>query len=176
MNETQSSCECSSHGSQVRLEKQDQQCTTSTQLDYLKVRQDSISKCDKLYMSIAHQVAEQSRDKIHKVGCVVVKDNNIISMGYNGTPTGMDNKMRDTYGKTLPTVLHSEENALMKLAKTGGSSDGATLYCTHNPCWGCSRLLIQAGIARVVYCIVYDSSSLELLKSANIEVIQYEVV
>jgi len=126
-------------------------------------------------MSIAHQVAEQSRDKIHKVGCIVVKDNNIISMGYNGTPTGMSNEMRDEHGKTLPTVLHSEENALMKLAKTGGSSDDATLYCTHNPCWGCSRLIIQAGITRVVYSIVYDESSLALLKEAGIQVQKYEV-
>ena len=121
-------------------------------------------------MDIAVRVAEMSHDKRHKVGCVIVKDGQIISQGWNGMPSGMPNQTRDKDGKTLPEVIHSEANALMKMAKHGGNCKDATIYCTYSPCWGCAKLLLQAGIKRIVYKRTYDKEALEFLKGK----IEYE--
>lgn len=110
-------------------------------------------------------------NRLH-VGAIIVKDKMIISDGYNGTPSGFDNVCEDCEGKTYPFVLHAEANAITKLAKHGGrGSEGATLYCTHSPCIECAKLIIQAGIKRVVYGMLYrDDAGLKLLKNAGIEV------
>lgn len=110
-------------------------------------------------------------NRLH-VGAIIVKDKMIISDGYNGTPSGFDNVCEDCEGKTHPFVLHAEANAITKLAKHGGrGSEGATLYCTHSPCIECAKLIIQAGIKRVVYGMLYrDDAGLKLLKNAGIEV------
>ena len=106
------------------------------------------------------------------VGALIVKDKMVISDGYNGTPSGFDNVCEDCEGKTHPFVLHAEANAITKLAKHGGrGSEGSTLYCTHSPCIECAKLIIQAGIKRVVYGMLYrDDAGLKLLKNAGIEV------
>jgi len=110
-----------------------------------------------------------------KVGCVIVKDNMIISDGYNGTPTGFENVCGDENGNTKQFVLHAEANALTKLAKSTNSSTNATLYVTMSPCYECSKLIIQTGIKKVVFKEKYRiEDGLELLKKAGIEVIQYE--
>ena len=111
--------------------------------------------------------------KRKKVGCLVVKDGQIISDGYNGTPSGMDNECEYEYnGKliTKPVVLHAESNALMKLAKSNNNSNGATIYLSLSPCFDCSKLIVQAGISRVVYKEKYrDNSGLLLLEENNIK-------
>merc|ERR1711871_817290 len=95
---------------------------------------EKIKRYDKLYMDIAKRVGEMSYDSDTKVGSVIVKDGNIISMGWNGTPSGFDNNCKNPRtGSTLPIVIHSEANAVCKLAKSGGNSEGATLYCTLSP-------------------------------------------
>ncbi len=119
---------------------------------------------DLLYMKIAHQIAEMSHDENYKVGSVIVKDGQILSQGWNGTPSGMSNRTRDGAGVTHPYVIHSEANALMKLAKHGGNCNGATIYCTYSPCWGCAKLILQAGIVRIVYDKIYDNEAIEFMK------------
>ena len=105
-------------------------------------------------MNIAKEIATLSHCVRFKVGSVIVKDGNIISMGYNGTPSGMDNCCeRDNV--TLPHVIHAEVNAVLKAAKTGTSVDGSTLYLTLSPCLDCSKLVLQAGVKRVVYLETY---------------------
>ena len=125
---------------------------------------------DELYMDIAVRIGEMSYDKRYKVGCVIVKDGQILSQGWNGMPKGMPNQTRDKDGKTNPEVIHSEANALMKLAKHGGNCKDATIYCTYSPCWGCAKLLLQAGIKRIVYKKTYDREALNFLEGK----IQYE--
>ena len=120
-------------------------------------------KYDKLYMDIAERVGEMSYDEAYKVGSIIVKDGQILSQGWNGMPTGMDNVMRYPDGKTKDEVIHSEANALMKLAKHGGNANGATIYCTYSPCWGCAKLILQAGIKRLVYDKIYDVNALEFI-------------
>ena len=110
-----------------------------------------------------------SHDDKYKVGCVIVKDDNIISMGWNGTPSGCDNTTR-VDGITLPEVIHSEANAITKLAKGGGSADGAVLYCTHSPCWECAKLVLQSGITRVVHRRIYDVQSAVWLEKMGVKV------
>lgn len=107
-------------------------------------------KHDELYMSIAEMVANKSRCKRSKVGAVVVKNGNIIAFGWNGMPAGYDNEC-ECAGVTRPEVVHAEANALMKCAKSTESTEGATMYITHSPCWECSKLILSAGISRVVY-------------------------
>ena len=104
-----------------------------------------------------------SYDDKFKVGSIIVKDGQILSQGWNGMPSGMDNTTR-VNGVTRPEVIHSEANALMKLAKHGGNANGATIYCTYSPCWDCALLILQAGIKRVVYEHVYNQESLDFLK------------
>ena len=106
---------------------------------------------DKRYMQMAIIWAENSYCKRRKVGALIVKDKMIISDGYNGTPAGFENICEDENGLTKPYVLHAEANAITKIARSNNSSEGATLYVTASPCIECAKLIIQAGIKRVVY-------------------------
>lgn len=111
-----------------------------------------------------------------QVGALIVKDRMIISDGYNGTPSGFENNCEDGNNKTKPYVLHAEANAITKVAKSNNSSDGATLYVTSSPCMECAKLIIQAGIKRVVFSDAYRlQDGLDLLKRANIELKQIEL-
>lgn len=149
---------------------------------------------DSKYMKMAKIWATNSYSQRKKVGALIVKDNMIISDGYNGTPNGFENECEtwapcgfsctNLFDKdcehckehkliSKPYVLHAEANAILKVAKSTQSSDGATLYVTMSPCIECAKLIIQAGISRVVYCEEYrDVSGINLLKQAKIEVKQ----
>ena len=131
---------------------------------------------DQRYLKMAMIWAQNSYCKRRQVGALLVKDKMIISDGYNGTPSGFINNCEDANNLTFPYVLHAEANAITKVAKSNNSSDRATLYVTSSPCMECSKLIIQAGINRVVF---YDSYRLEdginLLKEAHIEVIQIDL-
>lgn len=116
------------------------------------------------YMDTAKRFAELSHCERLKVGAIIVKDGRIISIGYNGMPTGMDNCCEeivkteyDTHWKTKPEVLHAEANAITKLAKSTESGDGAVLFCTHSPCIDCAKLIAQSGISEVYYGENYRS-------------------
>ena len=124
------------------------------------------------YLRMARIWAENSYCERRKVGAIVVKDKMIISDGYNGTPSGFENVCEDSNNVTKPYVLHAEANAITKLARSGNNSDGSTLYVTASPCIECAKLIIQAGIKRVVYGEKYRlEEGLDLLRRANIEVI-----
>ena len=127
---------------------------------------------DYRYLRMAKIWAENSYCKRRKVGALVVKDKMIISDGYNGTPSGFDNVCEDNRDLTLPYVLHAEANAITKLARSSNNSDGSTLYVTASPCIECAKLIIQAGIKRVVYAEKYRlEDGVALLQRAGIEVI-----
>ena len=116
--------------------------------------------------------AENSYCTRRKVGALVVKDKMIISDGYNGTPSGFENVCEDENGMTKSYVLHAEANAITKLARSSNNSDGATLYVTASPCIECAKLIIQAGIKRVVYGEKYRlTDGLDLLKQAGVEIL-----
>jgi dCMP deaminase len=122
--------------------------------EVVALREAKQKKLDKVFMNITKEVATLSHCVRFKVGAVLVKEGNIISMGYNGTPAGMDNCCeRDDV--TLPHVIHGEVNAILKAAKTGTSVNGGTLYLTLSPCLDCSKLILQSGIKRVVYLTAY---------------------
>ncbi len=124
---------------------------------------------DKRYLRMARIWAENSYCIRRKVGAILVKDQMIISDGYNGTPAGFENVCEDESGATKPYVLHAEANAITKVARSGNSSDGSTLYVTASPCVECSKLIIQAGIKRVVYNETYRiSDGLDLLHRAGV--------
>lgn len=114
---------------------------------------------DTAYLKCADTISELSYARKKKVGAIIVKDNHIISEGYNGTPVGYDNVCEDDtgydplgpYWKTRKEVLHAESNAIAKLAKSHNSSEGATIYCTYSPCFDCAKLIVQAGIKKVVF-------------------------
>ena len=126
---------------------------------------------DQRYLRMARIWAENSYCQRRQVGALVVKDQRIISDGYNGTPSGFENQCEDEQGVTHPYVLHAEANAITKLARSSNNSDGATLYVTASPCIECAKLIIQAGIKRVVYGEKYRlDDGLNLLKKANIKV------
>ena len=126
---------------------------------------------DYLYMRMARTGSENSYCLRRKVGALLVKDQMIISDGYNGTPSGFENVCEDGNNVSKPYVLHAEANALTKVARSNNSSDGATLYVTASPCLECSKLIIQSGIRRVVYGEEYRlMDGVELLKRAGIEV------
>ena len=126
---------------------------------------------DKRYIRMAKIWAENSYCKRRQVGALIVKDNAIISDGYNGTPSGFPNVCEDNENVTFPYVLHAEANAISKLARSNNNSDGATLYITASPCLECAKLIIQAGIKRVVYAEPYRiKDGLELLRQAHVEV------
>jgi dCMP deaminase len=116
--------------------------------------------------------AQNSYCKRRQVGAILVKDKMIISDGYNGTPSGFENDCEDEDGTTKPYVLHAEANAITKVARSNNSSDGATLYVTASPCIECAKLIIQAGIKRVVFSEKYRTEDgIMLLTRANIEII-----
>ncbi len=130
-------------------------------------------KYDKAYLRMALEWAKLSYCKRKQVGALIVKNNTIIADGYNGTPSGFENKCEDDDGLTYWYVLHAEANAIMKVARSTLNSDGATLYITLSPCRECSKLILQAGIRRVVYIFDYkDTGGLDFLRSAGIEVNQ----
>lgn len=132
------------------------------------------NKLDRAYMDIALRWGEMSHARRKHVGCIIVKDCQIISDGYNGTPNGFDNdcELETRFGyETKPEVLHAETNAITKLAKSTQSSNNATMYITLSPCYDCAKLIIQSGISRVVYNEDYrDISGVELIKKAKIQI------
>ena len=124
------------------------------------------------YLRMARIWAENSYCQRRQVGALVVKNKMIISDGYNGTPSGFDNVCEDDDNVTKPYVLHAEANAITKLARSSNNSDGATLYVTDAPCIECAKLIIQAGIKRVVFAKQYRlHDGIDLLERANIQVI-----
>lgn len=126
---------------------------------------------DLRYLRMAAIWAENSYCVRRKVGALVVKEKMIISDGYNGTPSGFENVCEDDNGVTKPYVLHAEANAITKLARSGNNSDQATLYVTASPCIECAKLIIQAGIRRVVYAEQYRlNDGIDLLRRAGVEV------
>ena len=131
---------------------------------------------DRRYARMALIWAENSYCVRRKVGALVVKNNMIISDGYNGTPTGFENICEDENNVSKPYVLHAEANAITKLARSSNSSDGATLYVTASPCIECAKLIIQSGIKRVIYTEQYRlTDGVDLLKRAGIEVIYLDL-
>ena len=134
---------------------------------------DKQHKLDIRYLRMARIWAENSYCQRRKVGALVVKEKMIISDGYNGTPSGFENVCEDENNLTKPYVLHAEANAITKVAKSGNSSQGATLYVTASPCAECAKLIIQSGITRVVYRDAYRlTDGIDLLKRAGITVEQ----
>ena len=134
-----------------------------------------MDKYDKSYMEMASVWARNSYCKRLQVGALIVRDKMIISDGYNGTPSGFENICEDENGVTKPYVLHAEANAITKVAKSGNSSEGSTLYVTASPCLECSKLIIQSGIRRVVFRDSYRlTDGIDLLRRAGIEVEQLE--
>lgn len=128
-----------------------------------------MNKFDERYIEMASVWAKNSYCKRRQVGALLVKDRMIISDGYNGTPSGFENICEDESGATKPYVLHAEANAITKVAKSGNSSEGATLYVTASPCMECSKLIIQSGIKRVVYRDEYRlTDGVDLLRKAGI--------
>uniref|UniRef100_A0AAU8MJC1 Deoxycytidylate deaminase n=1 Tax=Geladintestivirus 5 TaxID=3233137 RepID=A0AAU8MJC1_9CAUD len=135
---------------------------------------------DKYYIKVAQLCAKNSYAIKLQVGAIIAKDGQIISDGFNGTPCGFENKCEvqsmDGSLHTLSYVLHAESNAILKCAKYGRSTNGSTLYITHSPCIECAKLIIQAGIIRVVYLENYrKTEGLELLKKAGINVEKFEL-
>jgi dCMP deaminase len=130
---------------------------------------------DRRYMKMARIWAENSYCERRKVGALLVKNKMIISDGYNGTPSGFENKCEDENNMSKPYVLHAEANAISKVARSHNSSDGATMYVTASPCIECAKLIIQSGIKRVVYGENYRlTDGIELLERAGIEVVYIE--
>lgn len=135
-----------------------------------------MSSRDQLYLRMAKIWSENSRATRNKVGALIVKNGMIISDGYNGTPHGFNNRCEDEFGVTFPHVLHAEANAITKVAKSTNSSEGATLYVLLSPCIECAKLIIQAGIERVVYAEKYRlDNGLQLLAEAYIDAVQIEI-
>ena len=127
---------------------------------------------DRRYLRMAKIWSENSYCSRRQVGALIVKDKMIISDGFNGTPSGFENICEDENSVTKPYVLHAEANAITKIARSGNNSDGATLYVTDSPCIECAKLIIQAGIKRVIYGREYRlTDGVDLLRRANIEVI-----
>lgn len=125
-------------------------------------------------MDTAFRFAKLSSAKNLQVGCIIVKDGKIISIGYNGTPKGWNNTCEDKNGVTKPEVIHAESNALLKLAREGDSGFGASLFVTHSPCIDCAKLIYQAGIKEVYYSIPYrDKRGLNFLKDMGITTEQF---
>ncbi len=132
---------------------------------------DKQKKFDQRYLQMARIWAQNSYCQRRQVGALVVKEGMIISDGYNGTPSGFENVCEDDNGITKPYVLHAEANAITKLARSSNNSDGATIYITASPCIECAKLIIQAGIKRVVYGEKYRlTEGIELLERAGIEI------
>jgi dCMP deaminase len=135
------------------------------------------------YMDVADRFSRLSSAKRLQVGAIVVKDDRIISIGYNGMPSGWDNNCEDvvqhsddtTSLKTKPEVLHAESNAIAKLARSLESGEGATLFVTHQPCMECAKLIYQSGIKAVYYAHPYRlNNGLDFLQKSNINVTKVE--
>ena len=142
----------------------------------MKKNEDKQTQLDERYMRMAFIWAENSYCKRRKVGALLVKEKMIISDGYNGTPSGFENVCEDEQDTTKPYVLHAEANAITKVARSNNSSEGAPLYVTSSPCIECAKLIIQAGIKRVVYADVYRlSDGVDLLKRAEIDLVAVEM-
>ncbi len=132
-----------------------------------------MNKFDKAYLKMAQEWAKLSYCERKQVGALIVKDRMIISDGYNGTPSGFENCCEDSEGKTHWYVLHAEANAILKLAASTQSAKGATLYLTLSPCKECSKLILQAGITRLVYINEYsDDDGISFLRNHQIEIEQ----
>ena len=143
--------------------------TLSVQLNEADIKR---SRYDKAYLRMALTWAELSHCSRKKVGALIVKEGRIISDGYNGTPAGFDNCCENDTGETLWYVLHAEANAILKVAQSTNNCAGATLYLTLSPCKECSKLVLQAGIRRVVYMNEYkDTTGIDFLNSSGIELI-----
>ena len=148
---------------------------TTNPLTTMKGNTDKQRLLDQRYLRMARIWAENSYCQRRQVGALVVKDKMIISDGYNGTPSGFENICEDEEGMTKTYVLHAEANAITKLARSSNNSDGATIYITASPCIECAKLIIQAGIKRVVYGENYRlTDGIDLLRRAGIEVILLE--
>ena len=129
------------------------------------------SLLDERYIRMARIWGENSYCKRRQVGALIVKEKMIISDGFNGTPAGFENICEDETGRTKPYVLHAEANAITKVARSNNSSEGATLYVTCSPCIECSKLIIQAGIRRVVFSELYhNTDGVDLLKRSGVEI------
>ena len=127
---------------------------------------------DYRYLKMARIWAENSYCVRRQVGALIVKDKMIISDGYNGTPSGFENICENDMGATKPYVLHAEANAITKVAKSANNCDGATLYVTTSPCMECSKLIIQAGIKRVVFSEKYhNTEGLDILSKVGVELV-----
>lgn len=134
-----------------------------------------ITKFDYAYLRMAKEWAKLSYCQRKKVGALIVNNRRIISDGYNGTPSGFENCCEDENGKTRWYVLHAEANAILKLANSTQTCDGATLYLTMSPCRECSKLVHQSGIKRLVYIEAYsDEEGLNFLREAGVEVVQID--
>jgi dCMP deaminase len=134
-----------------------------------------LNKYDKAYLKIAKEWSQLSYCERKKVGAIIVRDRMIISDGYNGTPTGFENCCEDDEGITNWYVLHAEANAILKVARSTQTCDGATLYITLSPCKECSKLIHQSGIKRVVYQFGYrDTTGVDFLTKAGVIVEQIE--
>jgi dCMP deaminase len=139
----------------------------------MKIRKEKQQQFDLRYIQMARVWAKNSYCKRRQVGALLVKERMIISDGYNGTPSGFENECEDEDGNSKPYVLHAEANAITKVAKSNNSSDGATLYITDSPCMDCAKLIIQAGITRVVYGDEYRiTDGINLLEKAGIEIVK----
>lgn len=139
---------------------------------YSKEKQE---KYDRAYLRMAEEWANLSYCNRKQVGALIVKDNMIISDGYNGSPSGFPNVCENDAGDTLWYVLHAEANAILKVARSTQSANDATLYITLSPCRECSKLILQAGISRVVFKSLYkDDSGVRFLNEAGIEIVHIE--
>jgi dCMP deaminase len=142
-------------------------------------------KFKQAYMKTAQTFAELSHARRLKVGCIIVKDDRIISIGYNGMPAGWDNNCEHEikwpngevrFLETKAEVLHAESNAVAKLARSVESGDGATLFVTHSPCLNCAKLIYQAGIARLYYGAEYrDTAGVDFLNKSGVVVEQLHI-
>jgi len=136
------------------------------------MKEKKLNKYDRAYLRIAQEWGQLSYCRRKKVGAIIVKDRMIISDGYNGTPSGFENCCEDDAGDTKWYVLHAEANAVLKVARSTQSCEGATLYITMSPCKDCSKLIHQAGITRVVYKTAYkDSAGIDFLTKAGVAVV-----
>lgn len=133
------------------------------------------AKYHQLYMDIAKRVAQMSYDRDTQVGAVIVKNGNILSMGFNGMPTGLPNDCKDSEGKTLPEVIHAEQNAIYKLARDNGNALGATIYVTHAPCVKCCTAILMSGISTIIYDIPRYDSGLRILQD-QVNVIKFREI
>lgn len=141
------------------------------ELKIKKVKEEKGLKLDLRYLRMARIWSENSYCTRRKVGALLVKNQMIISDGYNGTPSGFPNVCEDSDNRTYPYVLHAEANAITKVAKSHNSSNNSTLYVTDSPCIECAKLIIQAGIKRVVYSKLYRvTDGIELMKKAGITI------